>query len=67
METLVAGLVTCSPWHERLPPGCLSEGPCEAVLSCVVTMVRNSSVVELDGIFDILFLSSHDRRCAPVT
>ena len=51
-------LLTSSRWHEQLPPRCLSEEPCEALLSRVVTMMRRyPTVVDLEGILDIFLIT----------
>ena len=44
VKTLVVALATWSKWHEQLPPRCLSKEPCEALLSCVVMMLRKHPI-----------------------
>ena len=67
IKTLVVALLTWSRWDERLPSWCLSEEPCEALLSRLVTiMCRYPTIVELEGIFDI-FLITPRPKMDPVT
>ena len=62
IKTRVVRLLTWCRWHERLPPRCLSEEPCEALLSRVVTMMRRyATAVDLEGVFDIFLITPRPK------